>query len=126
MDSLPGPWDPVSASSERGSFAAELSMSRHDPVSRKSRRVPVEVGAALRQRGASGVSVQVTDLSIHGFRAATHLELQEGTDVWLRLPKLEPYHAKVAWSRGQFVGCEFVRPLHPAVLDMIVATAAAG
>ena len=60
------------------------------------------------------------DLSIHGFRACTHLELAQGTDVWLRLPGLEPYQATVVWSKGQYIGCAFERPLHPAVLEMIV------
>lgn len=90
---------------------------------RKSRRVAVDMSAALRQRGASGVSVQVVDLSSHGFRAATHLELPMGSDVWLRLPGLEPYHATVAWQEGHMIGCAFERPLHPAVLDMIVGKA---
>lgn len=90
---------------------------------RKAERVSVELGAALRQRGATGVSVQIMDLSVNGFRAATHLELERGTDVWLRLPRLEPCHAKVVWAEGLLVGCEFERPLHPAVLDMIVKDA---
>lgn len=90
---------------------------------RRSQRVTVEMGAGLRQRGASGVSVQVTDLSIDGFRAATHLELAQGTDVWLRLPSLEPIHARVMWSEGYHIGCAFERPLHPAVLDMLVRNA---
>jgi hypothetical protein len=90
---------------------------------RIAERVEVSFGAALRQRGASGVSVQIADLSTNGFRVVTHLELQAGTDVWLRLPGLEPCHARVAWNRGHFVGCEFVRPLHPAVLQMIVRKA---
>ena len=87
---------------------------------RKSERVPIELGAGLRQRGGSGVSIQIVDLSVSGFRASTHLDLQPGTDVWLRLPGLEAYQAKVAWTKGQYVGCAFERPLHPAVLDMIV------
>lgn len=87
---------------------------------RKSERVPIELGAGLRQRGGSGVSIQIVDLSISGFRASTHLCLHPGTDVWLRLPGLEAYQAKVAWTKGQYVGCAFERPLHPAVLDMIV------
>ena|SRR3712207_3315340 len=90
---------------------------------RRSERVPIELGAGLRQRGASGVSVQIMDLSTDGFKAATHLELYPGTDVWLRLPGLEASHARVMWSQGHYVGCAFVRPLHPAVLDMIVARA---
>ena len=87
---------------------------------RRSERVPLELGAGLRQRGGSGVSIEIVDLSVSGFRASTHLCLQPGTDVWLRLPGLEPYQAKVAWSKGQYVGCAFERPLHPAVLEMIV------
>lgn len=87
---------------------------------RKSERVALDVGAGLRQRGGSGVSIQILDLSTDGFRASTHLDLPHGTDVWLRLPGLEPLQAKVAWSKGQYVGCAFARPLHPAVLEMIV------
>ena len=111
---------------ECGGLAAELSTWTNQAKvrrPRRSERVPVDVGAGLRQRGASGVSVRVLDLSPHGFRAATHLELYEGVDVWLRLPGLEPYHAKVAWREGHFIGCAFERPLHPAVVDMIVRKA---
>ncbi len=89
-------------------------------ASRQAERTGVEIGAGLRQRGASGVSVQILDLSTHGFRASTHLDLQAGADVWLKLPGLEPLHAKVAWTSAHFVGCAFERPLHPAVLQMVV------
>ena len=89
-------------------------------ASRKSERVALEIGAGLRQRGGTGVSIQIMDLSTDGFRASTHLQLEKGSDVWLRLPGLEPYQATVMWSKGSFIGCAFERPLHPAVLDMIV------
>jgi hypothetical protein len=87
---------------------------------RKAERTGVEIGAGLRQRGASGVTVQILDLSTHGFRASTHLDLQPGADVWLKLPGLEALHAKVAWSNAHYIGCAFERPLHPAVLQMMV------
>ena len=87
---------------------------------RNAERTHCEIGAAMRQRGASGVSVQIIDLSTHGFRASTHLDLQKGADVWLKLPGLEALHARVAWMSGYLVGCAFVRPLHPAVLQMVV------
>ena len=93
---------------------------------RKSERVPLELDAGLRQRGGSGVSIQIVDLSVSGFRASTHLNLQPGADVWLRLPGLEPCQAKVAWAKGQYVGCAFERPLHPAVLEMIVGRTRGG
>ena len=50
-------------------------------------------------------------------------DLPVGTDVWLRLPGLEACQAKVAWERGNHVGCAFERPLHPAVLEMIAKRA---
>lgn len=87
---------------------------------RKAERQHCEIGAGLRQRGASGVSVQIIDMSTNGFRASTHLELEAGADVWLKLPGLEALHARVKWTDGYLVGCEFVRPLHPAVLQMMV------
>jgi hypothetical protein len=87
---------------------------------RKAERAEIAVGAGLRQRGAHAVTVQVLDLSVTGFRAATHLELESGSDVWLKLPGLETLHARVVWMRGHLLGCEFVRALHPAVLQMIV------
>jgi hypothetical protein len=89
-------------------------------TSRKSERVSLAMGAGLRQRGGTGVAIQIMDLSVDGFRASTHLNLAKGTDVWLRLPGLEPYQARVMWAKGNFIGCAFERPLHPAVLDMIV------
>jgi hypothetical protein len=87
---------------------------------RQAERKDCRIGAGLRQRGATGVTVQIMDLSTHGFRASTHLELEKGTDVWLKLPGLEGLHARVKWTDGYLVGCEFVRPLHPAVLQMMV------
>jgi hypothetical protein len=121
MDAWGGQWDPDEDDGFEP-FEAELSTGP-TPRPRNAERVEVSFGAALRQRGASGVSVQVADLSTNGFRVATHLELQPGTDVWLRLPGLEPCHARAVWCRGHYAGCEFVRPLHPAVLDMIVRKA---
>ena len=124
MNAYTSQWYPSEAS--EFSISGELSTEAAPPPSlpqrkgRKSERVPVELGAGLRQRGASGVSVQIMDLSTDGFRVATHLELFPGTQVWLRLPGLEPCHAQVVWAEGHYLGCAFERPLHPAVLQMII------
>ena len=132
MTAFAGNWSPSFGSPLvlNGELSTEVNFGAPSPSpspassSRKGRRaerVPVTLGAGLRQRGASGVTVQIMDLSIDGFRVATHLELQVGTDVWLRLPGLEASHARVVWAEGQYVGCAFIRPLHPAVLEMIVS-----
>jgi hypothetical protein len=105
--------NPVELTGELGTMPASAN-------GRRAERTHVEFGAGLRQRGASGVTVAILDLSTHGFRASTHLALDAGADVWLKLPGLEAMHAKVAWARGHLVGCAFERPLHPAVLQMVV------
>ena len=106
------------------SFTAELSTAS-DFDGRRAERSEVVLGAGLRQRGAHAVTVQVLDLSVSGFRAATHLQLMAGSDIWLKLPGLESLHARVVWMSGHLMGCEFVRPLHPAVLAMVVRNAPA-
>jgi len=105
-----------------GAIQGELSFggSLAPPRPRNANRVPVAVRAGLRQRGASAVTVQILDLSTHGFRIDTHLSLEPGNQVWLRLPGLEATPAHVAWVEGHCAGCAFDRPLHPAVLSMIV------
>lgn len=99
--------------------SGELSTEAAGPAGRREDRLPVQLGAGLRQRGASGVTVSILDLSTKGFRVMTHLELQPGADVWLRFDGLESLHARVAWMRGNLAGCAFVAPLHPAVMEMI-------
>ncbi len=103
------------------SFTGQLATT--SPSARRAERADLLLGAGLRQRGAHQVTVQILDLSTHGFRAATHLELMTGSDVWLKLPGLESLHARVVWMNGHLLGCEFVRPLHPAVMQMIVRNA---
>ncbi len=120
MDSFqPGPGTHDSPGAIQGelSFDTALKPSR----ARNADRVPVTFCAGLRQRGASAVSVQILDLSTHGFRIDTHLSLEVGTQIWLRLPGLEATPALVAWVDGHCAGCAFDRPLHPAVLSMIIA-----
>lgn len=87
---------------------------------RQVERIGTSLHAAFRQRGGSGVMVEVSDLSTHGFRVQTQLELKPRATVWLRLPGLEPRAASVAWVRGQSVGCAFDRPLYPPVLESLI------
>jgi hypothetical protein len=93
---------------------------------RRAERKEVLLGAGLRQRGAHSVTVQVIDLSVTGFRAATHLQLFEGQDIWVKLPGLESIHSRVVWMKGHMIGAEFARPLHPAVLAMVARNTPGG
>lgn len=123
MSAYAGSWTPSfegSTLSISGEISTEDCFESARPKGRRAERLPVAMGAGLRQRGATGVTVRIVDLSTDGFRVATHLELAVGTDVWLRLPGLEACHARVVWAEGPSVGCAFERPLHPAVVEMIV------
>ena len=126
MTAYSGHWYPASPASSvpiQAELSTESGLAPPQRKGRRTDRVQVELGAGLRQRGASGVSVQIMDLSTDGFRVGTHLDLAPGADVWLRLPGLEPCHARVVWTEGHLVGCVFVRSLHPAVLQMIIGKA---
>jgi hypothetical protein len=115
----------------RSSSQFEGHISTTEPVAepaQKGRRAPrraVKLDAGLRQRGATGVSVQIMDLSTEGFRVGSHLNLAPGTDVWIRLPGLEAVQARVMWCERNLLGCAFQHALHPAVLEMIIARNAA-
>jgi hypothetical protein len=127
MDGWNPAWAPSTEPSGVPPISGELSTAglaaADKPTERNSTRVPVEFGAGLRQRGGSGVSVHIMDLSTHGFRIETHLDLHEGQQIWLRLPGLESSSATVRWVRGYVAGCAFDQPLHPAVLELVVARA---
>ena len=117
-----GPPPPENDAPPGEELSIEVSVTDPDQKGRQSERIPVDFDAGLRPRGGTApVSVHILDLSTHGFRIDSLLDLAVGSDVWLRLPGLEPCHAKVAWSDGYVSGCRFERPLHPAVLDMIVS-----
>ena len=90
---------------------------------RKAERRIVNLAAALREDGAKSAKVVLVDISVGGFKAETSEALEEGHEVWLKLPGHEARRSKVVWSRDNMVGCEFEYPLHPRELEQIVAPA---
>lgn len=92
---------------------------------RRGERRPVRAAAQCR-RGAMRETIDVLDLSPGGARVRAVAPLRAGQSIWLRLPEIEPLEARVVWTRGFESGCEFARPLHPAVFDSLVATGERG
>jgi hypothetical protein len=80
----------------------------------------VNLAASLREPGATLADAEVVNLSVGGFAAETEAVLETGTHVWLKLPGLEPVNSKVVWVEGNKAGFEFVTPLHPATLDLVL------
>ena len=93
------------------------------PISegRKAERRIVNLAAALREEGATTTTVQVLDLSPGGYKVQTSTPLEEGAEVWLKLPGFEAKRSHVIWSKDNEAGCEFESELHPAELEAVTA-----
>jgi hypothetical protein len=90
---------------------------------RKAERRIVNLAAALREDGARTSPIVVLDISVGGFRAEVEDEVQDGCEVWLKLPGFEAKRSKVVWKRGREAGCEFEMPLHERELELMTAPA---
>ena len=93
----------------------------HEAKPRIAARKAVSIRATLRRQGESKFHANVADLSESGFRVESHYAIPMGAQVWLTLPGLAAIPAIVAWSSGHSLGCRFESPLHPAVLDRVIA-----
>jgi len=90
---------------------------------RRAERKLAGVRSALRPRGMGSIPVQVIDISEMGCRVEVRPTPYQGTTVWLKLPGLEAWHARVAWVGDDCVGLSFSNPLHPAVVERFVSAA---
>ena len=90
---------------------------------RKAERRIVNMAGALRESGAKTGPIVVLDISTGGFKADVPEPIEEGAEVWLKLPGFEAKRSRVVWTNGKEIGCEFEWPLHQRELDQIVAPA---
>jgi hypothetical protein len=88
---------------------------------RRSARRAAGIRSALRPRGMGSIPVQVVDISETGCRVEVRPTPYEGSTVWLKLPGLEAWYARVAWVGEDCVGLQFSNPLHPAVVERFVS-----
>jgi hypothetical protein len=78
---------------------------------RRFSRLPVELGARVRELGTEGVEARVLNISEVGFMAETDGEFDVGTRVWLMLPGRGRANAIVKWVAGERIGAEFATPI---------------
>jgi hypothetical protein len=90
---------------------------------RQAVRRIVNLAAALREDGAKRHSIVVLDISMGGFRCDSPEPLEEGAEVWLKLPGFEAKRSRVIWTKDKEAGCEFETPLHGRELETMVAPA---
>ncbi len=91
---------------------------------RRAKRTRVAMAAGYRE-GPNRGKIDVIDISPSGLKIESHLSLYPNTYIWVKLPGLEAWQARIAWVNRHEAGCEFIRPLHPAVFDRVVAACAA-
>ncbi len=95
-----------------------------DPLEkRRAPRLGTRVPAKVRRHGPTRIPGVITDLSVIGFRLQSDEKLARGARIWVTIKPFSPLEAEVVWSRAFLAGCSFEAPLHPAVLDHIVAEA---
>ena len=83
-----------------------------DPADRRrASRLPVEIGARVRELGNEGCEARVINVSATGFMAETDGEFDVGTRVWLILPGRDRANAVVKWTAGKKIGAEFAEPI---------------
>lgn len=87
---------------------------------RNAERRIVNLAARLREPGARIVEAEVQNLSTDGFMAHTDLAMETGAIVWLKLPGLEPQASRVVWAEEGKVGFQFITPVHPATIELVV------
>ena len=79
---------------------------------RLAERKPIEVGATMRELGASGVEATVLNVSERGFMAMADGPFEVGARVWLILPGgRHRANAVVKWIAGGKLGAEFAEPV---------------
>ncbi len=78
---------------------------------RRATRIPVEIGARVRELGAEGSEARVINLSATGFMAEVDGDFEVGSRIWLILPGRDRANALVRWTAGNKIGAEFAEPI---------------
>lgn len=78
---------------------------------RQSSRVPVDLGARVRELGDTGTDARIINISERGFMAQSDGRFEVGSRVWLILPGRERATAVVRWTAGDKLGAEFAEPV---------------
>ena len=79
--------------------------------------------AARVREGTRRWNIDVTSLTSRSVEFDCYSALRLGTLLWIVLPGLEGWPARIVSIDGYRFTCEFTQPLHPAVLERILASA---
>lgn len=84
--------------------------------------VQINLPARVRE-GTRRWTIDVASLSARSVEFDCYAALRLGTLLWIVLPGLEGWPARIVAIDGYRFTCEFTQPLHPAVLERVLAIA---
>lgn len=99
------------------SVTAYLDSALEGSEDRRHPRHRLSLATSGSRPGDRSVSVLVHNASISGMLIETDLVLAQGEVLQVDLPESEPVMARIVWSSDRLYGCEFERPIPPAVLS---------
>ncbi len=83
-------------------------------------RAPIVIRCEVRQGTRPWQLVLLEDLSASGFRISGLVHADPANSLSIRIPGMQLLTARLRWSLGTMVGCEFSAPLYPAVFEHLV------
>ncbi len=84
--------------------------------------VQMNLSARVRE-GTRRWAIEVASLTTRSVEFESYAPIRIGTLLWIVLPGLEGWPARIVGIDGYRFTCEFTQPLHPAVLERILAGA---
>ncbi len=91
-------------------------------LSNEGGSLQISLPARVRE-GTRRWAIDVTTLTSRSVEFDSFVPLRQGTLLWIVLPGLEGWPARIVGIDGYRFTCEFTQPLHPAVLERILAAA---
>lgn len=88
---------------------------------RRAPRAPVSLDAKVGRGGLDRALCKVVDLSTHGAKIETYSAIRRDSIIWLTLPHVGHWAARVVWSSDFEAGLEFQIPLSEDEFEMLVA-----
>lgn len=88
---------------------------------RRAPRAPVSLDAKVGRGGLDRALCKVVDLSTHGAKIETYSEVRRDSVIWLTLPQVGHWAARVVWSNDFEAGLEFQIPLSEDEFEALIA-----
>ena len=106
-----------------GLVFAKASTADRDHAPRNAERLNLAAEVSLRRPGRATFKVRMCDISTHGCKCEFIDRPAEGETLFIKFDGLEAMEAVARWIAPPLTGLSFLRPIHPAVFDLLSARA---